>query len=483
MNSIDERDAILAQIAGSEDEIAALREHVTEVAESQAFKGSDRCGRFLNYIVDQAIRGQFDSLKERVIGTEVFGRSPSYDTSEDAIVRVTASDVRKRLLRYYGRNGTASRFHISLPVGSYVPEISVDAREGARQYDAPAAMQKLQATVTVTGAAHDDSGLDPSAAALRLAGPAAGGATFETDHSKWPKITVILGMVVLLLAALNSVLWMIVWKTVGRDKAVATAAVLPWSVLFKSTRPIHLITSDIDIGKFQQLAGSRISISDYANHNLVPKRTALTSEITRAFLATLQGDAAPVIDTRIAVSVGELAASSANKIDIRGARSLQFSDLKTDDNFIFLGSAYSNPWFSVFNDQLDFRIVPDDKIWGQEFIANVHPGPNEQSVYRPTARGGDTGESYAIVAFVGNPNQYGQVLLLAGLSGEGTQAAGQIATDLPSLSTALRKCGISPNGPVNHFEMLLHVKIMADYPSQYDVVACHILPGPVLTRN
>jgi hypothetical protein len=67
---------------------------------------------------------------------EVFGRSPSYDTGEDAIVRVTASDVRKRLLQHYDRNGSASEFRINLPLGSYIPEIIYEPGDGAGPLDA-----------------------------------------------------------------------------------------------------------------------------------------------------------------------------------------------------------------------------------------------------------------------------------------------------------------------------------------------------------
>jgi hypothetical protein len=67
---------------------------------------------------------------------EVFGRSPSYDTGEDAIVRVTASDVRKRLLQHYDRYGSASEFRINLPLGSYIPEIIYEPGDGAGPLDA-----------------------------------------------------------------------------------------------------------------------------------------------------------------------------------------------------------------------------------------------------------------------------------------------------------------------------------------------------------
>lgn len=124
IDPIDAREAEIVRIAESKEETAALQQHLTEIIEGTVFKGSHRSCQFLKYIVDQAIAGHFDSLKERVIGVELFDRSTSYDTSDDAIVRVTASDVRKRLLQHYGKNGSTSEYRISLPSGSYIPEIT-----------------------------------------------------------------------------------------------------------------------------------------------------------------------------------------------------------------------------------------------------------------------------------------------------------------------------------------------------------------------
>ena len=58
-----------------------------------------------------------------MLGVELFGRSPTYDTGDDAIVRVTACDVRKRLNQFYVEFGAQSDFRIELPPGSYIPEI------------------------------------------------------------------------------------------------------------------------------------------------------------------------------------------------------------------------------------------------------------------------------------------------------------------------------------------------------------------------
>src|SRR5579862_629495 len=133
MHSVEEREAAIAHMAESEEWTTAVRAHVQEIVEGEAFRGSGRCGRFLTYIVNQSIAGHFESLKERVIGLELFERSPAYDTGEDAIVRVTASDVRKRLLQHYGKYGAASEFRISLPLGSYIPEIAYEGKSKAIQ--------------------------------------------------------------------------------------------------------------------------------------------------------------------------------------------------------------------------------------------------------------------------------------------------------------------------------------------------------------
>ena len=62
----DARTLELAKVTGTEEDIALLQQHVKEVIEGAAFKGSHRSGQFLQYIVDQAIAGHFESLKERV---------------------------------------------------------------------------------------------------------------------------------------------------------------------------------------------------------------------------------------------------------------------------------------------------------------------------------------------------------------------------------------------------------------------------------
>lgn len=469
IDPIDAREAEIVKIAESSEERAALERHLTEIIEGSVFKGSHRCCQFLKYIVDQAIAGHFDSLKERVIGVELFDRSTSYDTSDDAIVRVTASDVRKRLLQHYGKHGSTSEYRISLPSGSYIPEIVRLPRnelgqigEGLAHKEMNALLQD-SALVEDAAEAHEDQEHVHSKAIhlLHTARPA------NTEKKQWLRFGI-------LIAAVNAAVWGVSWYHFSRS-AVGPASDLLWSSIFSSPRPTHLITSDPNIVVIQEITGTELPLSDYANHKYLPEENQLTPEQVRIAHMILWGDnSSAALDPPISAGVAALAAKHSNKLDVRAARSIQLTDLKNDDNFIFLGSPRSDPWSALFRDELDFRFVFDNTT-GQEIIQNVHPRPSELPSYVPTALGWATGQSFAIVAFVQNLDQHGQVLLVAGASGEGTEAAGKLVTDIPRLSVALQKCGIDPTGQIPYFELLMRVNTMAGAPNDSDVIACHIL--------
>ncbi|MBV8843618.1 MAG: hypothetical protein JO307_12490, partial [Bryobacterales bacterium] len=64
-----------------------VREELGRVLSSSEFRTSKRSQEFLKYVVENTLAGRADMLKERTIGIEVFGRSTSYDPSDDATVR------------------------------------------------------------------------------------------------------------------------------------------------------------------------------------------------------------------------------------------------------------------------------------------------------------------------------------------------------------------------------------------------------------
>lgn len=99
-----------------------IRAALNHVLQSQGFRSSRRSQDFLRYVVERTLEGQADTLKERTIGIDVFGRSSAYEPSDDATVRVKAGEVRKRLGLYYASEGREDEIRIDLPHGAYVPE-------------------------------------------------------------------------------------------------------------------------------------------------------------------------------------------------------------------------------------------------------------------------------------------------------------------------------------------------------------------------
>ena len=97
------------------------KEQVTRVLRSETFQQADSLKRFLSFIVAEAIAGRQDSLKEYVIGVQVFRKEETFDPRTDPIVRVQARRLRAKLVLYYREEGRADPLVIELPKGGYAP--------------------------------------------------------------------------------------------------------------------------------------------------------------------------------------------------------------------------------------------------------------------------------------------------------------------------------------------------------------------------
>jgi len=457
-----ERSAEIARILETESDLKAFQQHVEDVLHGEAFRGSHRSGQFLRYVINQSIGGHGDELKERLIGVELFGRSPSYDTGEDAIVRVTASDVRKRLLQHYGTYGTASEFRIRLPLGSYMPEIVRDApvkTDAITEIEA-APQAEMNGPVHILPPAQIDE--HASVAVDEEHTPSA-----PQTRSFWTRRTVLLCC--LLLAACGILAF---WLTTRAAHARADSL---WGELFGFRVSTKLITSDPNIVEIQTLTGQNVTLSDYANQRYVPDPEKVSPQLMTFSTEILRGDKAAAVDTGIAVKVAEwMDQAKAGPLEIQSARTLRFSDLLKDGNFILLGSPRSNPWALFYSDHLDFRFV-FDQASGQEIVENLHPQKGESSKYVPTAKGFATGQSFAVASYLRNPDHLGHILLVAGADAEGTEAVNDLMTNSVALAVVMDRCGLPSTAPIPNFQLLLRLSTMAGSPAHSDVIACHAL--------
>src|SRR5579863_2865659 len=102
---------------------ALLQEALDAIFHSSPFRASKQSQQLLQYIVDQTLAGHGELLKERLIGVNVFGRRPDYDTNEDPIVRARAAEVRKRLAQFYVGEGRHCPVRIEISPGSYLASL------------------------------------------------------------------------------------------------------------------------------------------------------------------------------------------------------------------------------------------------------------------------------------------------------------------------------------------------------------------------
>ncbi len=101
-----------------------VRAQLDRILASAAFANAERASSFLRFVVVRALAGRAGEIKESVIAVEALGRSPSFDSKSDPIVRVEARRLRDRLESFYRREGADDPVLISLPKGGYVPEFS-----------------------------------------------------------------------------------------------------------------------------------------------------------------------------------------------------------------------------------------------------------------------------------------------------------------------------------------------------------------------
>src|SRR3954464_1981606 len=128
----------------SEPDPAQIRAQVACMTASNVFRNSPQLASFLQFVVEELLRGGAEGGKGYPIGVEVLRRDTSFDPQIDPIVRVEATRLRRALERYYAGPGVDDTIMISLPRGGYAPRIgwrsAHEAAEPAEIADAAPAL-------------------------------------------------------------------------------------------------------------------------------------------------------------------------------------------------------------------------------------------------------------------------------------------------------------------------------------------------------
>lgn len=357
---------------------------LNRVLDSQHFHGSRKCSRFLRHIVEAAADGRFDSLKERSIGVDVFDREPHYDTNQDPIVRGTAGEVRKRLAQYY-LEAPNDDIRFSLPSGSYLPEVHRIAPRPEPQIRVP-----------------------------EIAPPPA--ATQRRPAALWVAGVALCGVLVISWLLLRPPPLDRFWAPILKGKTVFVCLGQPQLYTFRNSTAAAVNTWFASLLDHQQ--------------PLTPVASVPVTEIIPVWDTSVS-----LPDAQATMRLVNLFARKGKQFDLHGERSVSLSDLRGRPT-VFVG-AFDNNWTMSLAGELRFYFDTDRAAHAQVIRDRQHPDATSWSLVDPWPPRKDMTEDYALVTRVINRNTERTVVILAGITQFGTEAAAELVTDPAYFDKAL----------------------------------------------
>jgi len=151
---------------------------------------------------------------------------------------------------------------------------------------------------------------------------------------------------------------------------------------------------------------------------------------------------------------------------------LSLDDVKNND-LIFIGSPAENLTLRDIptTHEFVFQRMTEGPRMGDLGIANVHPQPGEAKMFFGTPNNLVLTDDHAVIALVRGVNPTRSVLILAGTTTLGTQAAVEFVCRQSSVEQLLLRLAVSPAGEPEPFEAVLHVKITRGVPIETELVA------------
>jgi len=400
---------------------------------SPHFCNSKRYPALLRYVVEKALAGEADSLKERTIGVEVFERSPSYDTNADTVVRYTAGEVRKRLSLHYHEVNEKPPVQILLPPGSYVPEF-LYVQEDEKPLETPGRTlvhgnSSAENGTPVEALAPWSPSLPQRAEALTKA--QVNGTAYTGLKSKRLWAVAALACVILLSAlgwryrrAQPELPLDRFWAPVLRDQT--TIAVCIGGSVFSQTHTSGVATATKDI--------------DY-----------------------------PFVSMQSASAVAQISAllarSGAATAQLQASATTPLTELR--EHPVVLLGGYNNQWTLRLLAPLRFHFIPPEE--GERIVDEAHPGTFWERDPKLPYSGAD---DYALIARFRDPTTDSWVVALAGIGRNGTEAAAQFATSARYMALLRNSAGADFSN--KNVEAVLKVHVIEGKTGAPALVAVHI---------
>jgi hypothetical protein len=352
----------------SESDKESVFQQLDRLFAHPTFRSSRRCPAFLQYIVGHQLKGDTQQLKERIIGAEVFGREPDYDTSTDPVVRTTASEVRKRIAQYYQESGHEGELRIELPLGSYAAEFHLPQPEAAHSQH-PVQMLPAEPPKVAPGAA-----------------PA-------PRTRRWIRLAVAALIVILAIGGA------VEWKVRAKESGIREF----WQPIFNTQNPTLVCLNTWDLsGVFQSAK------ADFAKN------------LSQGGIDPSQW--LPITDAEAFSRITAFLGSSQVNYRMEGAKATTLSDLMQGPSILI--GIFGNAWTQRVSQPLRFYFVrtQDDP---DVFIADRKDASKHWDVMDGASAGA---RDYAVIGRVSNPAT-GQIsFIIAGLNAAGTTAASEFVT-------------------------------------------------------
>jgi hypothetical protein len=461
----------MAEQAPSTFEPDAVRQALESILSSKHFVNAPKKKKFLRLICDFYLEGRAHELNEHMLGYDVFGRGNGYNPSDDPIVRVFAHEIRKKLEAYYANEGAADPVRLDIPAGSYQPVFSRHSPEPAIEVAEEAAPIQPQVDVEPTGRRFSRGRL-----ALGFA-------------------LSLLVIAVVYLAALNRQLrQQVVEAEVAKDPATYGAV---WRSFLTNSNPPLVILSNPPVLRFTNASDPEAMTRDSIR---LPADTAeaLKSKFVINPAVSIKESAGPAGDdsgqtgagvvveknqtprltlsTNVYTGMGEAIGlhyltdffrKASRGILLKQSRTLSAEDLK-EHNVIILGGVWVNEWSSKLTRGEDFTFT------SKATIENRNPRPGEEREYVPQfdRQTGNLVVDYALITVKPNISAANEVMLLAGVYSQGTEAAAEYVTNknyLDQLHLRMQQSG----GPSPYFQALLKVGVENGIPTTISVLAMH----------